>query len=295
MTDLVRGTVLGIDRETGTVRAEIAGVIVPEAPYLGDPPWPLSSCWFFNAPAYTCLGPIGNRRVAFADDFNHVRTAGSSEAIGDTGWATGGDAGGSISTPANPTDANGVLRLTNTTAAGNGYFIRKTLGMVTLTDTRAYWMTARVRPSAASNGFYVGFADTNTMTGGAGATRAGVYALLLDVASGTSNTLVTRKGGTQTLVSTGEYATDNAWCWVDIMVAGGQWSAMWVNGSGPWVNATAIPGTGEDSVTPFISCLNIAASTTLDVDYASVALVDLATTADPTTFGELDPVDDVLT
>ena len=106
MTDVVRGTVLGLDRENGTVRAEIGGVVVPAAPYLGEPPWPLASCWFFNAPAYTSLGPIGNRRVAFADDFNFY-TSGT-PLIGGTGWSAGG-AAGSLSTPNNPTDGNGVL------------------------------------------------------------------------------------------------------------------------------------------------------------------------------------------
>lgn len=292
MTDLVRGTVLGIDRENGTVRAEIAGVVVPAAPYLGEPPWPLSSCWFFNAPAYTCLGPIGNRRVAFADDFNFY-TAGT-PLIGGTGWSAGGAAGGSLSTPNNPTDGNGVLRLTNTTVA-SPYFIRKTRQLVTLADTRCYWMSARVRASSSSAGIAVGLADTNAMNGGAAAsTDAAAYALFAGWSS-PQLSLFVAAGTSQDSVSVGTEIASDTWVWIDVMVVGGQWAAVWADGSGPWVLSTPIPSTSQDSVTPFVSVTNQGASTTLDVDYASLALVDLATTADPTTFGELDPIDDVLT
>lgn len=273
------GVVIAVDRDytdvngtrTGQVRARLQSGVEIEACYAGTPPWPLATALFDGPGEWFCLGPIGDKRVAFADDFNYY-TAGT-PLIGNTGWTAGGDAGGSLSTPNNPTDGNGVLRLTNTTAAGNGYFIRKTLAMVTLASDRCYWMSARVRPSAALNGFYVGLADTATMTGGSGSARAGVFAILLDEASGTSNVLYTRKGGTLTTVSTGEYAADDTWTWVDVMVVGGQWAAMWVDGSGPWVNDTAVPGTGEDSVTPFISCQNIAASTSLDVDYVELSMV----------------------
>lgn len=292
---MVRGTVLGIDRESGTVRAEIAGVIVPQAPYMGDPPWPLSACWFFNAPAWTCLGPIGNRRVAFADDFTFVRTAGSAEAIGETGWVAGGDAGGSLSTPANPTDASGALRLTNTTV-GTGYYIRKSHQMVTLTNTRCVWMSARVRTSVPADGVFIGLADplAMSMTTGSLSTAAGT-SLVLYTPSSTGTILVTISGVNSQSSLAGEGISADTWVWADVMVVGGQWAAVWVDGSGPWVSTSVLPDTTRDSVTPYVSVRNAGASNTLDVDYVSLSLVDLTTTADPTTFGELDPVDDVLT
>lgn len=292
MSDLVRGTVLGIDRENGTVRAEIAGVVVPEAPYLGEPPWPLSSCWFFNAPAYTCLGPIGNRRVAFADDFNFY-TSGT-PLIGGTGWTSGGT--GTLSTPANPTDGNGVLRMTHT-AVSSAVFIRKTLQMVTLAAARCYWFSARVKLDSVSNAnlVTVGIADSNVMNSGvAASTDAGVLAFLSAI-GGTYNQLSTYAGTSSTITQTGEAIAADTWTWVDVMAVGGQWGAMWVDGSGPWVCTTNVPDTSQDSVTPFIRGQGDVGTTKIDVDYASLALVDLATTADPATFGELDPVDDVLT
>lgn len=287
-----RGTVLGIDRENGTVRAEVGGVIVPEAPYLGDPPWPLSAAWFFNAPAYTCLGPIGTRRWAFQDDFNFYD---STPPVVSGGWTANGDAGGSLSTPNNPTDGNGVLRLTNTTAGGPGYFVRKTLEMVTLADTRVYWLSARVRTSDASNGIDVGLGVSNVMLGGAPAATDAQVAASLMSASGT-NVLYTTAGTSTSTLSTGEFTVNNTWLWVDVMVAGGQWAAMWVDGSGPWSTTTDVPSTAQDSVTPYLLVSNRGASTRLDIDYASMATVDLTTTADPTTFGfATDAVDDVLT
>lgn len=292
MTDMVRGTVLGVDRDTGTVRAEIAGVVVPAAPYLGDPPWPLSACWFFNAPAYTCLGPIGNRRWSFQDDFNFY-TSGT-PIIGGTGWTAGGAAGGSLSTPNNPTGGAGVLRLTNTTV-GATYFIRKTLQMVTLTDTRVYWMSARVRAQNASVALKVGFADTNVMNDGAVAsTDAAAFAYI--GGSGGTNNLIASAGTSSTSLATGETITSGTWAWIDVMVAGGQWCALWVDGSGPWHTTSTVPTTSQDSVTPFVGVTNTGASNYVDVDFASLAVVDVATTADPTTFGfATEPIDDVLT
>lgn len=287
MTDLVRGTVLGVDRDTGTVRADIAGVVVPAAPYLGDPPWPLSACWFFNAPAYTCLGPIGDKRVAFADDFNFY-TAGT-PLIGNTGWTAGGTAG-SLSTPANPTDANGVLRLA-VNVNPSSYFIRKTLQLVTLTETRCYWVSARVRQSvatAASGGMSVGLADTTVMAAsGGGAASAGAY---FDIYSSQSVVQSAASGSLGPATSAEAVAADT-WCWADLLVAGGQWVAGWINGSGPWVSTSAVPSTANDSVTPFVRGTCVSGTTNnVDVDYFSLAQVDLGTTADPTTFGNYEDI-----
>lgn len=288
MSDMVRGTVLGVDRDTGTVRAEIAGVVVPAAPYLGDPPWPLSACWFFNAPAYTCLGPIGNKRVAFADDFNFY-TSGT-PLIGGTGWTAGGTPG-SLSTPNNPTDANGVLRIASASSSAR-YFIRKTLQMVTLTDTRVYWMTARVRSSDINQSMTVGLSDSNVMTGGGAASTDASARVTLSSLGGSSISIGTNAGASSGGgVSTGSLLVADTWVWVDLMVAGGQWVAAWVDGSGPWVTTDAVPSTSQDSVTPHITAYYLTGTFNVDVDYVSLAQVDLTTTADPTTFGELDPVD----
>ena len=291
MSEMQRGTVLGVDRETGTVRAEIGGVVVPAAPYLGDPPWPLSACWFFNAPAYTCLGPIGDRRVAFADDFNYY-TAGT-PLIGNTGWTAGGTPG-SLSTPSNPTDANGLLRITNS-GAGTYYFIRKTLGVVTLTDTRAFWVTARVRMSTVDATLVVGLAESNAMAGGGAASTDAKASWGLTGLAGATSSLLTTSGVSQDSAVTGEGITADTWYWLDLVVVGGSWLAGWINGSGPWVITTAVPSTANNSVSPYVAAVCLSSAVNVDVDYFSLAQVDLTTTADPTTFGELDPVDDVLT
>ena len=139
------GIVLGIDRDyvdvngtrTGQVRALLQTGEEIEACYGGTPPWPLATALFEGPGEWFCLGPIGDRRVSFADDFNYY-TAGT-PLIGNTGWTAGGTPG-ALSTPANPTAANGVLRIANS-GAGTNYFIRKTLKMVTLTEGEAYWMS----------------------------------------------------------------------------------------------------------------------------------------------------------
>ena len=285
MTGMVRGTVLGVDRESGTVRADIDGVVVPAAPFMGDPPWPLSVCWFFNGPAYTCLGPVGGRRWCFQDDFNYYRSA---TPYVSTGWTDGGDAGGSLSNPADPSDGCGVLRLTTVTT-GDLYFLRKTLQLVTLESDRVYWLSARVRQSADLGGMDVGFAVSNWLNLGAAAASDAASVVSL---SSAENVVLTAKGTSENVVATGESSAADTWVWVDVMVAGGQWAAGWVDGSGPWVSDVEVPGTSEESVTPYIGVGSDGAGNTVDVDYCALAVVDQDTTVDPTTFGNSeDPTD----
>lgn len=265
------GTVVGIDREAGIVHAFLASGAAVDAYFMGEPPWPLSTAMFDGAPEYVCLGPLGNRRVAFADDFNFY-TAGT-PLIGNTGWRAGGTTG-SLSTPANPTDGNGVLRLTNNNA-GSRYFIRKSLKMVTLSDTRVYWMAARVRQSDASVSMRVGLAESNVMdTGGTGAaTDANVGMFVLGAAS--TSQLQTIAGAGVTTTDTGESAAADTWIWIDVMVAGGQWAAGWVDGSGPWYTTTDVPSASQDSVTPYVNS-GSAGTNNVDVDYVMLAQVSPA-------------------
>lgn len=276
----VTGIITGIDREGGLVTANVDGADVT-ARYVGEAPPPLATGLFLPGPAWVCLGALGECRKSFGDDFNFY-TAGT-PLIGGTGWSLGGS-GATLTTPSDPTDGNGVLRQVQTGGQG---FIRKTLDMVTLADTRCYWFAARVRQSDADKGLYLGLGTTGVMGSTAlGASDAGAVFTLL--ASGFSNTLTSTAGTSTSQVVTGESAESNTWAWVDVMVQGGQWVAAWVDGSGPWVVTDNVPSTSHWSVTPFIASFSSGGATNnVDVDYASLHVMPADTVADPTEGGLL--------
>lgn len=271
------GIVTGIDRANRVVNVVTAEGTPITAYFLGTPPWPLSTCVFDDGPEYHCVGPLGYRRESFADDFNYY-TAGT-PLIGNTGWTLGGV--GTASTPNNPSDGNGVLRMTHT-AVSNPVFIRKTLQMVTLTATRVYHMAARVRiDNLTYSSIAVGLADTRVINNSApAATDAAAFAWLSG-AGGSYNTLYTAAGGSGTSTSAGEQVADSTWVWVDVMVAGGQWAAMWVDGSGPWFSTTNVPSTSQDSVTPFVRGHGDLGTTLADVDYVEFSVMDAEVCANP--------------
>lgn len=275
----VKGTVVGIDRTARTVRFKLPDD--PDSPvarqsleaaYLGSPPWPLATALFINGPAWVCLGPVGDRRLVVHDDF-----CGETTPFGDTEWTETGT--GSISFHNDPGDgAAGVVDINGTTS-GQSYRLRKHNRVITLGDDAVTWISARVALDAtllATHLARVGAANTNVIAGGAAAASdAGVYAFFsytfgaanvfgLEVVDGTSISNVT----------TGETITAGTYYWVDIVCAGGSWAALWVDGSGPWIVDTNVPGESDQAVTPFAGIyMNSNAAAAFSVDQIRAELV----------------------
>lgn len=163
-------------------------------------------------------------------------------------------------------------------------WLRKRDRQITLHDDRVFWISARLRADQGT--CRVGLADLGAMdpSTAASANDSGVYAEL-DPAFGASNHIVAVSGVSSTSESTGEQFSNDNPQWVDVMVSGGQWAAMWVNGAGPWMVNTNVPGDGTRSVTPFVSITSTAPATTAlaQLDCVSVEMVSQA--VNPYTLG----------
>lgn len=267
------GTVVGIDREAGIVHAFLASGAAVDAYFMGDPPWPLSTAMFDGAPEYVCLGPLGFHRPIFRDDFMWLNTADfAPDLIGDSSWNGAGT--GTITLPSDPSDAAGMVRLSPTTG-GNNYYIQKRDRQVELNADRVYWLTARVRANDANTWIRVGLGNSDVINSAVytpASTDAGAVAFI--DASGTLYTnMNTYRGTTVTGVTSGEEAAQDVWMWVDLMVAGGQWAALWVNGSGPWFNTTEVPDTTVRSVTPFFEVFSNSGAISGDIDLMALSSV----------------------
>lgn len=243
--------VIAVDREyldvngtrTGQVRALLQSGVEIEACYAGTPPWPLATALFDGPGEWFCLGPIGDRRQVLHDDFMFV----GASSVGDTEWVEGGT--GSLSAATDPSDGAGVVMLSPTTITDR-YWIRKRDRSVTLGDDRPFWMSARVRLTSPAD-VAVGLADANRVSGGAAASTDSLVAVGLSTTFGSCD-LQTVAGTSSTSVPTGESSPSAEWIWVDLMVVGGLWAAMWIDGSGPWVSTENVPSTSTRAVTPFV-------------------------------------------
>lgn len=275
----VKGTVIGIDRANRTVRFRLPTdpdnpITQPaaEAAYLGAPPWPLATALFVNGPAWVCLGPVGDRRLVVHDDF-----CAETAPYGDTPWNESGT--GSTSWHNDPGEGcAGVVDINGTTNA-TSYRIRKHNRVVTLGDDIATWFSARVALDAtllATHLARVGLANTNVIAaGGAAASDAGVYAFF-SYAFGTPNVfgLEVVDGTSISNLTTGETITAGQYYWVDIVCAGGSWAALWIDGSGPWVVQSNVPGEADQAVSQFAAIyMNSSAAAAFSIDQIRTELV----------------------
>lgn len=281
----ITGIVTGVDRESRVVHADVHGAQV-DARYLGDPPWPLSTCLFQQGPSWVCLGPIGDRRRVLVDDFMFLNTNDfNPDLVGDTLWAnTNGEV-----TYATVSDAAGAIRLSMT--VGTAKHINKRGSAVALETNRVWHLESRVRLNDPDVQLRVGLGDSNVIDMSAwvpAATDAGVVATLgVDPVFSQQVTLDTFAGTSSTSVTTGETNPEDTWVWVDLMVLGGQWACLWMDGSGPWVSTTYIPDTSYAEVTPFFEGFSTTGTTSADIDYCGLSLVsDVADPTDQDVFGD---------
>lgn len=156
-------------------------------------------------------------------------------------------------------DFAGTIQLLNT--APNRAYMRKKDRAIALSDDRVFWFSARLAGGSGTPLIRVGLADDRALDDGTAATStdAAVYAQL-DVSGGASNLLASTSGTSTSTVATGEsyVSLPSPPTWIDVLVRGGQWAAMWVDGSGPWMLNTNIPSpdAGTRAVSPFVSVIN---------------------------------------
>lgn len=191
------------------------------------------------------------------------------------GWTDDNDTLSLVSLT-DPTDMAGGIQLTATYPATS--YLRKLNRQIALADDRIYWVSARVSAYAASSILRVGLADLGGMDPGtpAASTDSAVFAQLDTTVSG-QNRLSVASGTSTTDVATGETFSASTPAWVDVMVMGGQWAAMWVDGSGPWMTNSNVPDTDTRWVTPFVSvATQVAGVTGAFIDCVTVEQVSQA-------------------
>lgn len=262
------GTVLGIDRSTGTLRALINGV---ERTCSYDPrrlPWPLATAAFSleGAGSFRCRGPVGDRRVLFHDDFLRV----VSPSYGDTNWT--GNYFGGAGTIAQGT--NGVGSVLFTTPDGGQTDIAKDV-------------SALAYPSGSSGLHFVARArhSVTSLNDAEGHTPIYIQATVLlgshyntSLASSGDQThyvlrWVTPGAGVFSQVLNGStLTTDFAVC--EVVVAE-NYVAAWVDGDGPYFGTKASQTVWETGF-PFAVNVSLAGGrqTTFETDYVTVATVN---------------------
>lgn len=261
-----RGIVTGVQRSSKACTVSLLGGPTITAAYLGDPPCPRSTVAIerFGNGSWIVLGQIGDRRVICHDDFLYM----DATQWGDTQWTgvgTLGALGGFTSS-----DSQGVARLTTNAVAFQWGGLSKTNQNITLPSTDALWVSGRVNVgSTTSMGALVGLANSGSYNFSAIAAGDACVALYWDTGGSLTWKLRTTNGASNTDTDTSVAIAASTWYDFDIVVVGGSWAAIWVNGIGPFTSTTSIPPANTTpSPQPAITVIPIAAaSRVLEVDW----------------------------
>lgn len=260
----IQGTVTAIDRANGVVRAIVNGTEIT-APWLrGRMPWPLATAEFAQRTPGTwlCVGPVGERREIFRDDFTRVSSA--DFPYGDTPWTLTAGTAAVISTA-----GLGVVRLSPESE------LRKDNQCVIPRIGGAAWLSGRLRAAGTFDSFLdfgfkgptvseFAFVDYTTLVAPA------TFQL------GLGNTASTVIDLPLTTPATLEFF------WVDLVVAWGGSAAVWIDGDGPyWSNdVTVIPDGTVEGVTPTLA-VGPSATGAARADWDTVRLSRVGLVADP--------------
>ena len=237
-----RGQVLSIDRANRLLTARLWGEVIEGVRYSSHPesraPWPLCDAWFEQQGAqWRCVRPIGHRRVLFHDDFTRVS---STNGYGDTAWEVVTAGTGVAAAPVTGSGL-GVAGL----AVGTGpsaSTLRK--------DADALAMPAA--PNALHCSFRWAF--TGSMNGSDyaefvlnvnGSTeRCMVNTLGVGDANQVFQLVSSMPGTIEFEYAVGAVVATDTWYWIDLVTVDSSFSALCVDGGGPYV-AEAAPVAGS--------------------------------------------------
>lgn len=275
------GVVSGIFREgdpqdpgtpTPYVEATIAGAggLIP-CRYYGNPPPPLSICEFSEiGGSWFCEGTRqADFRTVFHEDFTICPTVTvSGTTLGaDTPWGTFLFGTGSR-IDALTGSGLGVCRLTAGNANGRAALAFKTVDSILPSTADAYWLHSRAQlgTSAASIIASIGFSD--------GAGTADVAFARFAPTAFANWAHITAKdtvfGGAETPV----VGAVDGYHDFDIILNPGVFSALWIDGSGPYVDTATVPA-GTDTLTIFLWVVSLTTATkTLDVDSITLTAIN---------------------
>ena len=251
-----RGVVTSINRADRVVNCLLDTGEPIEATYLGEPPWPMSTVALVGDLTYLCLGPIGDRRRVFHDDFMAPTTADtvtSATVISDIGWSFSASGTGSTDAFGNPgTGGAGVRRLIAPLSSSARIRAANT-GVAVPPDGYAAWMSGcfmidqSLYDSTTANA-YIGLGTTGIYDGtGAGASDR---AVMLGC-SGVALQFRTYNGTSTSSYTLPDFPAAATYYWFDIVTVSGEWAAMWFDGTGPYVITTDVPADDGNGYTPF--------------------------------------------
>lgn len=259
-----------IDRANRVLYADVDGASEIECDYLaGDPrdpacrmPWPLGLAYFDLDRSGTplCMGPIGDRRVLFHDDFMH--------GTGDTPWTGSAFGGGSISATGG---GLGVVRLRSTAGAAGATSIFKDFdAMVLPPPPSAMHLSGCVRLSQSLSSLPGGTSTfANLELGGA------VFGVQIGQDASSSSWRL--RNLTSTVDIVGQDVVANEFAFVELIAVAESMYAGWVNGSGPYVLTDSVLG----EATPFTVGAGIfissgGSTTDFDIDHMTLSVVTVA-------------------
>lgn len=239
------GVVTGINRTNRRVGAVLDdGITIPVQSgltYRGNPPPPLSRCWFpeLDTGRRICDGPVGNGRVIVHDDFLIATLAAN---YGDTAWRQLGTLG-TIAQPAAPT-GQGAARLNTSAAALTHLTLAKdSAGVLPPTSPTALWCSFSMQTESTSQIMvHAGLLSDGLLTFQNVAGNAGVYLYFDPTGIGTTQwyarTAVGVNESTIPLPASGQGPIV-----FDLVYCAGSFAAFWADGDGPYVITANVPGT----------------------------------------------------
>lgn len=226
-----RGICVGVDRASHIVLIQFPTVpdvtpaVVP-VPYLGRPPYPLSTVQLLETASGSllALGPIGDDEDRFKEDF--VQFADLAPAVvGSESWEGVGSAWNVASTAT----GCGTLRLTTGGSSGNHLGLRG--ASMTLTAPPALWLEAKCSISTTSSrNFRVGFVDTGIAnTGSLFSPSNELVCVSESTTAGGALYLIGRNNGAPTSgIDTGYVPSASTPFYMHLIVSGGTFAAAWI-------------------------------------------------------------------
>lgn len=291
---MIKATVAGLDRTTHTARCVTDDGGIIDAAWLGAPPPPTATVLLTEVGrSWVVTGTVGDVRRVLTDDFTAVHTH-ASGAVGDTVWSLKELNVANVTSAADdpPVGVVGAVRLQADYSAGVSYArIRKRDHHVRASADFALWMHARVAVDAAflanSGLLEFGFGtsdyvDNRTITEEAAAA----------VISATAIQALSQRSSGQAVTDHSWTATAGTYYDVDLVVVGGGFVAVWLDGDlvgalTQWDAGTLggaggiadIPSDTDDAMTIFALCRNGTAATPMiaaDIDLITVDVLSPA-------------------
>lgn len=258
------GTVLGVDRTTGTCRIDIDGIERIASYDSRRPLWPGCTARARGGPPWRVIEPIGDRRRLIHDDFTRVPTLTATGAAAcDRNW--------NFTTAA----TLGTGSLAQVTSAGLGVARIARTGTSSVTTSQLSGDDNALVIPASPAGLHVAaqfkVVDSTVTTGASYFIGLAAKAYLLVTTD--SGAMVPYLSGTSDSPNERSELATETWYWADVMLLESSLAALWIDGNGPVVNADPLGAAVFDTTSVFMMTAVGVATGRLDIDCVTVDVV----------------------